>query len=399
MAIQFATRMENMRASEIREILKLTEQPGVISFAGGLPATEPFPVEALQQIALEVLKDQGRQALQYTATEGFMPLRRHICGFMAKFGCAGLEPEDLIITSGSQQGIDFSGRLFLNKGDIVLVESPTYLGAISAFRAYEPRFVEIATDGQGMIIADLEEKIRRYGEQIKLIYVIPDFQNPTGNTWSLARRRALLALAKAHDLMIIEDNPYGALRYENAILPAIFSLDTDARKNVVFLGSFSKIFCPGYRLAWVLASPDILSKYVLIKQGADLQSSSISQREVSLFLDRYNLDDHIAKIVRLYRSRRDLMLNSLDGQFPVSVRYTRPEGGLFLWLTFPARIDSEALALKCLERKVAYVPGRPFYPNGGPRNQARLNFSAMPEPKIQQGIGIMAEMIKAELRP
>lgn len=393
MQIKFASRMDNIKASEIRELLKLTARPEVISFAGGLPAPELFPVEAMKAVSEEVLSTMGQQALQYSTTEGYQPLREKIAKRMANQGMT-VDADSVLITSGSQQGLDFSGKIFCNPGDTVLVESPSYLGAINAFKAYECNFVEVKTDDNGMVMEDLEAKLNEY-DNVKFIYVIPDFQNPTGRTWAVDRRKKLVELANKFDLPVVEDNPYGELRFEGEIPPAIKSYDTEGR--VIYLGTFSKTLCPGLRIGWVSASPEILNKYILVKQGADLQSNSMSQRELDVFLNHHDLSDHIESIKTVYRKRRDLMLNTMKENFPSEASYTHPEGGLFTWVVLPEHINTRELAKKALEKNVAFVPGGSFFPNGGNENTMRLNYSNMTEEKIVHGIKVLAEVIKEAL--
>lgn len=393
MAIQFSNRMELLKASEIREILKLTQQPDIISFAGGLPAPELFPIKELKKISVRVLEEMGVEALQYSPTEGYRPLREQIAARMAKVGVETTADEVLII-SGSQQGLDFSGKIFLNPGDVVVCESPSYLGAINAFKAYECQFLEIETDEVGMIMEDLEAKLAAT-ENVKMIYVIPDFQNPSGRTWSVERRKRLLEIAAQYDLPIVEDNPYGELRFEGEIPPSLRSLDKDGR--VVFLGSFSKTFCPGLRLGWVNADTKLLEKYIFVKQGSDLQTSSMSQRELSLFMDEYDLDVHIEKIKEVYRKRRDLMMETIKKEFPKEAKYTYPEGGLFTWVELPEHINTRDLMVKAVERKVAFVPGGSFFPSGNKENAMRINYSNMPEDKIVEGITRLGALLKEEM--
>lgn len=389
----FSERVKKAKASEIREILKLTQQPEIISFAGGLPAPELFPIDEMKVVTQKVLENMGKEALQYSPTEGYDPLRTHIANRMSKQGIQA-KKEDILITSGSQQGLDFTGKVFINPGDYVLCESPSYLGAINAFRAYECQFKEVETDSEGMIISHLEKVIHET-ENVKYIYVIPDFQNPSGRTWSLERRKALVDIANKYNLVIIEDNPYGELRFEGEPQPAVKSLDTEGR--VVYLGTFSKTFSPGLRIGWVCASELLLSKYITVKQSADLQSSSISQRELSVFLDNYDLDVHIEKIKSVYKHRRDLMIATMDDHFPKSAKYEVPQGGLFAWVELPEQIDSKALMVKAVERKVAFVPGGSFFPNGGHENTMRVNYSNMPDDKIVEGIIRLGALLKEEL--
>lgn len=391
MAIKYAKRMGSLKASEIRELLKLTEKPEIISFAGGLPAPELFPVEEMKAVSLKVLEEDGRAAMQYAATEGFAPLRKQIAERMnAKYNTK-VAAEDIAITSGSQQGLDFSGKIFLDEGDVVLCESPSYMGALNAFKAYGPKFIEVPTDENGMIMEELE-KVLETTENVKMIYVIPDFQNPTGRTWPMERRTKFMELINKFEIPVIEDNPYGELRFEGEILPSLKSMDE--KGLVIFLGSFSKIFCPGYRIGWVCAEPELLNKYITIKQGADLQASTITQREVSKFIDMYDLDAHVEKIKAVYKVRRDLMINTMKETFPAEAKYTYPEGGLFTWVELPEGMDAKEIMVKCLEQNVAYVPGGSFFPNGGKENTFRLNYSNMPDEKIVDGIARLGKVLK-----
>ena len=391
MGVAFAARVELLKASEIREILKITARPEVISFAGGLPAPEVFPVQELKQAAIRVLDEAGSQALQYSTTEGYEPLRRVISQRIGAKFAVKVGPENILITSGSQQALDFAGKLFLDAGDVVLCESPTYLAAISAFRAYQPRFVEVPTDDDGMVIEELA-KILRSTERVKFIYVVPDFQNPTGRTWSVERRRQFAALIQEFRVPVVEDNPYGELRFEGRIPPSIKSFDTAGL--VIFVSTFSKIFCPGMRVGWIAAAANFFDKFVLIKQGADLHTSSISQREIAKYFELYDIDAHVQKIIEVYRRRRDAMLASIDELFPSGIKHTYPQGGLFTWVELPAGHKSVELLKRCLERNVAFVPGDSFFPNGRVENTLRLNFSNMSEERIREGIGRLAQVIK-----
>jgi DNA-binding transcriptional MocR family regulator len=382
--------MDNIKASEIRELLKLTQKPEVISFAGGLPAPELFPIEELKRVSREVLEENGSAALQYGPTEGYGPLREKITQRMAKIH-VDISPNDILVTSGSQQGLDFAAKIFINPGDIIICESPSYLGAINAFKAYEPKFIEIETDDEGMIMEKLEEALKN-NDNVKFIYVIPDFQNPSGKTWSTDRRKKLVELANRYNIAIVEDNPYGELRFEGEILPAVKHYDTEGR--VIFLGTFSKIFCPGLRLGWVVADKEVLNKFVMVKQGADLQSSTISQMEVAKFLETYDIEKHIEKIKDVYRKRRDLMIKTMEEEFPKEVKFTYPQGGLFTWVVLPEHINARKLAVKALENNVAFVPGGSFFPNGGNENTFRMNYSNMDEERIVEGVKRLGVAIK-----
>jgi len=375
--------MRDIKASEIREILKVTEKPEVISFAGGLPAPELFPIDEVKNVSRIVLEEDGRKALQYTTTEGYPPLREWIAERMNNRLGTSFDSDNILITHGSQQALDLSGKVFLDEDDTVLCESPTYLAAISAFRAYGCKFSEVSTDANGMIISELEKQIQAH-PNAKLIYVIPDFQNPTGRTWNLERRMQLADLSARHDIAVIEDNPYGELRFENEFLPSVKSFDR--RGNVLCTGTFSKIFCPGYRIGWIAGEKNIIRKYVLVKQGVDLQCNTIAQMEIAKFLQLYDIDKHIEKIRETYRFRRDITVDTMSKVFPANTTFTKPEGGLFSWVELPPNINARDVLEKCLERNVAFVPGGSFFPNGGNENTFRINFSNMPEDRIVDGL-------------
>ena len=394
MTTRFARRMEALKASEIREILKVTQRPEVISFAGGLPAPELFPVRRLAAATQEVFEEEGTRALQYSTTEGHPPLRRKIAERMSASWGAQVTPEQVLVTSGSQQGLDLTGKLFLDEGDVVLCESPTYLGALSAWNVMRPRWVEVATDDDGMDPAALESKLRAH-PNAKAIYVIPTFQNPSGRTWSLERRRRFMEVVERHDVWVVEDNPYGELRLEGESVPSLKSFDT--KGCVVARGTFSKVFCPGLRIAWVAADLSVIEKLVILKQGADLQTATLSQLQVNRYLEENDLDADIAKIVPVYRERRDAMLSALEQEMPPGVRWTRPQGGLFLWMTLPANLNARTLLDECVRQNVAFVPGGAFFPNGGNENTLRLNYSNMPIERIREGVKRLAASVVREM--
>jgi 2-aminoadipate transaminase len=388
---RFAKRMDNLKASEIREILKLTEKPEVISFAGGLPDPDLFPVKELEHIAVKVLREQGKEALQYATTEGYRPLRGKIADRMNRTLGTEWTVDNILIISGSQQGLDLTGKAFLDPGDVVFCESPSYLGAIQAYKAYDPQFIEVPTDDEGMDIDKFRELLQTT-QQAKLVYIVPDFQNPTGRSWTLSRREQLIALANEFDLVIIEDNPYGELRFEGATIPSVQSLDTEGR--VIQLGTFSKTFCPGLRIGWAAADSSLLAKLIMLKQATDLQSSTISQRQLDAYLDAYDLDEQIDRIVHVYRKRRDTMLEALKREMPEDVTFTVPSGGLFTWVELPPQLNARDLLVRCLEHDVAFVPGGSFYPNGGHENTLRLNYSNMNEERIVEGIRRLGVVVR-----
>ena len=396
--VQFASRMDLLKGSAIRELLKLAGRPEVMSFAGGMPAPELFPVEQVMEASMAVLKENGRAALQYSSTEGFPRLRQQIADRMLAKNNIKTDADHILVTSGSQQGLDFSARVFLNPGDVVLLESPSYLGAVNAFKAAEPTFIEVPTDGGGMIMEELE-KILATTEKVKMIYVIPDFQNPTGRTWDLDRRHKFMEIINRYEIPVVEDNPYGELRFEGEYMPALKSLDT--KGLVIYLGTFSKILAPGYRLGWVCADDEILAKYNFMEQAASLQASTIGQMETAKWIDMFDLDAHVNKIREVYRKRRDVMMETLKNNLPEGCECTYPVGGLFTWVVLPESFNSEEkmkdLQMKCLEKNVAFVAGGSFFPNGGHENTLRLNYSCMPEDKIVKGITILCETIKENM--
>jgi 2-aminoadipate transaminase len=379
----FARRMQHVRASEIREILKVTERPDFISLAGGLPAPELFPVTEIAEAARRCFAEDGAAALQYSTTEGYAPLRAAIARRLPETTGARPGADEILITTGSQQGLDLVGKVFLDEGDVVLCESPTYLGGLQAFRVFGPRFVEVETDDEGMIPASLERCLEAE-PRAKLLYAIPDFQNPAGRTWSLARREAVLAIVERHRMAVIEDCPYGELRFSGSPLPSLMALAGPGQ--VLQLGTFSKILCPGLRVAWIAANRAMIEKLVLVKQAADLHSPSLNQRLVSRLLETYDLAAGIERMRDLYRRRCGAMLAALEGEFPEGATWTRPEGGLFVWVTLPEGVSARDLLTRAIGVQVAFVPGGAFFPNGGHENTLRLNFSIMTPERIAEGV-------------
>ena len=391
MEYKFASRMDRMKASEIRELLKLTAKPEIISFAGGLPAPELFPVKEIAQVSHDLVLKEGQKLLQYATTEGRPTLREKIAKRMTEKYSTPVDMNDILITTGSQQCLDFAGKLFLDPGDVVLCESPSYLGALNAFNAYQPVFKEVPTDGEGIIPEELD-KILATTPKCKFIYVIPDFQNPTGICWSLERRKKFIEVINKYDLPVFEDNPYGELRYRGESFPTLKSMDT--KGLVSFLGTFSKIFCPGLRLGWIAGPHTIVEKFVMIKQSADLHTSNFDKGVADAYMDSYDLDAHVKEIVELYGHRRDLILKTMEEEFPEGVEFTRPDGGLFLWVTVPEGVSARKVFDKCIEQKVAAVIGDAFYPNDKTDRSMRVNYSCMPDDKIVEGVKRMAKAIK-----
>ncbi|GIQ71313.1 PLP-dependent aminotransferase family protein [Xylanibacillus composti] len=387
--VRFAKRTDRMKASEIREILKLMAQPDFISFAGGIPDPDLFPVEEVRIATERVLQQSFRTALQYAPTEGYGPLREWIAAYMNETFGLGLEGADVLITSGSQQGLDLIGKLLLDEGDVVLCESPTYLGAIQAFQPYNPRFIEIETDNDGMIPESLESTLAAYPEA-KLLYAVPNYQNPTGRTWSLERRKRVMEIAARYAVTVVEDDPYGELRFEGDRLPPLQAFDQQGQ--VMYLGSFSKVLCPGYRVGWTAAPKVYLEKMVLAKQGVDLHTSSINQMIIYEMLQQQSLSAYVSRLIGTYKERRDAMAGVLREKLP-ELKFQLPQGGLFLWGELPEQWNCRTLLENGVQHKIAFVPGGSFYPNGGHEHTMRLNYSLSDEQRIREGVGRLAALI------
>lgn len=399
---RYAQRTQRMGSSAIRELLKLTEQPDIISFGGGMPAPEVFPVDDFAAACETVLRTNGAQALQYGATEGYMPLREMIARHTARYGIK-ITPDNIMITSGSQQALDLIGKVFINRGDRILVENPTYLGALQAWNAYGAEYVTVRMDEDGMITDELEEALR---SGPKFIYVLSNFQNPTGVTLSLERRLKLIELADRYGIPIIEDDPYGQLRYEGEHLTSVVSLDDQFRENggsvyrgnVIYLSTFSKTLAPGIRLAWVVAPSEVIRKLVQAKQGADLHTATFSQMVAYEVARGGFIDRHVWMIRRVYHERRDVMLEAMDEFFPKGVTWTHPQGGLFLWATMPPELIATEVLKTAIEQKVAFVPGTSFYARGGGESSMRLNFSNANPEKILTGIERLGKVMLQKMK-
>ena len=401
---RYASRTSGMQSSAIREILKITQKPKVISFAGGLPAPEIFPTERILEATERVIKLQGRQALQYGLTEGFPPLRELTIRHMSRYGIH-CNLENVLITSGSQQALDLIGKILVDPGDKIVVEEPSYLGALQAWNAYQAEYLTVETDEDGMRIDSLENVLKT-GEA-KFIYALPNFQNPTGRTLPLDRRIALVELSGKYGVPIIEDDPYGQLRFEGENLPTLVALDAQKQPenadncfvcgNVIYLSTFSKTLCPGFRVAWMVAPEAVIARLVQAKQGTDLHTSTFAQMVAYETARGGFLDQHVREIRRVYRERRDLMLSLFDELMPPGVTWTRPAGGLFLWITLPESLNAADLLPKAIEQSVAFVPGSPFYAHGGGENTMRINFSNAQPEQIQLGVERLARVIRQEL--
>lgn len=401
----FATRSERMRASEIRELLKLLDQPDIISFAGGIPDPALFPVKAIRDAQDEILDDPklAAQALQYSISEGYVPLRKWIVAFMAKQGVT-CTIDNVLVTCGSQQALDFLAKMLISPGDTALVEAPTYLGALQAFNAYEPRYDRLVTDGGNRTPASYADAAASTGGRVKFAYVVPDFANPTGVTMTAENRVKLLELADELDVPVIEDSAYQALRFEGAPVPSILSLDCDRnggdieKTRTVYCGTFSKTLVPALRIGWVVAATPLVQKLVLTKQAGDLHSSTLNQM-VMARLAETTYDANVARAVPFYRSRRDAMMAALARSMPQGVEWTKPEGGLFVWMTLPAGIDgADLLARAIAEERIAFVPGSAFFATDAMANTIRLNFSSPDEAQIAEGVARLGRLIERVMR-
>jgi len=402
---RYAQRTKRMTSSTIRELLKLTAQPDIISFAGGLPAPELFPIDEIKEAAETLLEQHGQQALQYSTTEGYPPLRDMIVRHMARYGIV-VTIDDVLITSGSQQALDLIGKLLINPGDRVLTENPTYLGALQAFTMYGAEYVTVPNDDEGVMVGKLDEALRAGP---KFMYLLPNFQNPSGVTISADRRNEIVKLSDHYGIPIIEDDPYGQLRYEGTHIKPLVVLDAECLEcqhngkysgNVIYLSTFSKTLAPGLRLGWVVAPKEVIQRMVQAKQGTDLNSSTFDQMlayEVGRggFIDR-----HVQHIREVYGRRRNVMLEALEQAFPdpsLGVRWTRPQGGLFLWVMLPEWMDAAELFVEAVKEKVAFVPGVSFHPGGGGHNTMRLNFSYESDEGIKEGIARLGRVVTRQI--
>jgi DNA-binding transcriptional MocR family regulator len=381
--------MSALTASDVREILKITERPGVISFAGGLPAPELFPTGELAELARELLLQDGARALQYSTTEGYQPLRHWIAERMNSAWGTFVDEKTVLVTTGSQQSLDLTAKVFLDEGDVVLSESPTYLGAIGAFKTFRPRFVEIPSDDDGVVLDGLEASIE--GERPKFIYVVPTSQNPSGRTWTLERRRHFMEIVTRHSVPVIEDTAYTEIHFEGGTPVPLKALDTT--DCVVTLGTLSKVLSPGLRVGWLVADPALYDKFVIAKQSTDLHTPSLTQMLAARWLEKANFEEHLERIRTTYRVRCEVMLRALETEMPKGVRFTRPKGGMFVWVWLPENVDARALLRRCIAQNVAFVPGAAFFPQRPQKNTMRLNFSNMSPERIHQGVRIIADAL------
>lgn len=387
----YARRASGMTASEVRALFSVASRPDVVSLAGGMPYVQALPTEHVLEVVESVLVERADVALQYGGGQGSPVLRERLAMLMAEED-TWADPEDLVVTTGAQQALDLVGKVLLDPGDLVAVEAPAYVGALSAFGVYEPRFLQIDLDDDGMIVEQLEEALLR-GERPKFVYTVPNFHNPAGVTMSRARREQLVALCREARIPIVEDNPYGMLRFDGEPLPTLRSLD---RQNVIYLGTVSKVFSPGVRVGWAVAEPGVLQRLVLAKEAADLCGSQFTMLVTERYFGGELWRRNLGALVQTYRSRRDAMLTALEEHFPSDASWTKPSGGFFVWVTLPDYFDTPALLAAAVDRKVAYVPGTGFYPDGRGRQQMRLCFSYPTEERIAEGIRRLGELLADE---
>ena len=387
----YAGRTAGMSASEVRALFAVASRPDIVSFAGGMPYVQALPAGELLDVVAETIEMHGPTVLQYAGGQGHASLRERLLPLMVDEG-VDADPEDMVITTGAQQALDMIGKIFIDPGDLVAVEAPAYVGALTAFGAYQPRYLQIDLDADGMVVDQLQDALVR-GERPKFVYTVPNFGNPAGVTMSLPRREQLVALCREASIPIIEDNPYGLLRFEGEPLPCLRFMDPE---NVIYLGTVSKVFSPGVRVGWALAEQSVVQRLVLAKEAADLCGSSFTM----LVTERYFTGDrwrrNLSAFVDIYRTRRDAMLEALPEHFPADSTWTRPAGGFYVWVTLPGWVDTQAMLAAAVERRVAYVPGTAFYPDGRGGNQMRLAFCYPTEDRIREGVGRLGLLLEDE---
>jgi 2-aminoadipate transaminase len=387
----YARRTAGMSASEVRALFAVAARPEVVSLAGGMPFVQALPTEHVIEAVESVLAERADVALQYGGGQGSPTLRGRLAMLMAD-EATDVDPEDVLVTTGAQQALDLVGKVLIDPGDEIVVEGPSYVGALSAFSAYEPRFVHVDLDDDGMIVEQLEEALLR-GVRPKFVYTVPNFHNPAGVTMSYDRRQRLIALCREARVPIVEDNPYGMLRFEGDPLPTLRSLDP---QNVIYLGTVSKVFSPGVRVGWAVAEPGVLQRLILAKEASDLCGSNLTMLLTERYLSGETWRATLGTLVATYRARRDAMLEALSEHFPADARWTHPAGGFYVWATLPDFVDTRALLAAAIERRVAYVPGTGFYADGRGARQMRLAFCYPPEDRIREGVRRLGELLGDE---
>ncbi len=400
---RYAQRMKGMQSSVVREILKVTSQPDMISFAGGMPAPELFPLQEIEEACVKVLREQGSSALQYSISEGYVPLREFIVQKMSRYGIVA-SVDNVLITTGSQQGLDLVSKVLLDPGEVIIIEAPTFVGALQSFRAYEASYASVPLDDDGMLVDVLEQKIVE--THPKFMYVLPNFQNPAGVTLSRERRERLVSLARQYGVPILEDDPYGELRFEGENIEPLVVIS--AKQNgqqsgyfegdVIYMSTFSKTLSPGLRLGWLVAPVEVVEKLVQAKQGADLHTSTFDQMMAYEVMANGFLDQHVLEIRETYRQRRDAMLAALDRHFPDGVTWTHPQGGLFLWVKLPDGVDCGDVLREAIEQKVAFVPGTAFYADGRGHDAFRVTFATCSTDQIDEGIKRLGKAISRRVK-
>jgi len=390
--MRFSKRMEMIKPSAIRSVQKrIAATENVISFAAGLPDPALFPLDDLEKATSRMIREKGELAFQYGLTKGYDPMIDKLVERMRNKEKVDASAANIILTTGSQQGLALCAMMFLDEGDVVVAENPSYLGGINACRPYGVSFIGVDTDDEGMDTKELD-KVLAENPSVKMLYVIPNFQNPTGKAWSLQRRKDFMEVINKYDVIVVEDNPYGEIRFKGEFVPSLKSMDTQGK--IVYLGSFSKILAPGLRIAWICADPEVVKEAELIKEGWDLQCNQFVQVQAVQYMEDFDLEAHIAEIQQLYMKKCDLMLEMMDKEFPENVKYTRPEGGMFIWVELPENVDADVLLDTALAHGVAYIPGEPFFANGGPKNTIRMNFTTVSEEQIKKGIKILGDVLK-----
>ncbi len=388
----FASRMAGMSASEVRALFAVASRPEVVSLAGGMPFVEALPGRDVLDVVRDVLDRHGGAALQYCGGAGLAGIRRQVTALMAEEG-APAHPDDTVITNGAQQALDLVAKIFIDPGDEIVVEAPAYVGALSAFSAYEPRFIQVPLDDDGMVVDELERALAA-GARPKFLYTVPNFSNPAGVTMSMQRRRQLVEVCRATRIPIVEDNPYGMVRFEGDPLPCLRALDPT---NVIYLGTLSKVFAPGVRIGWAVAEPDVLSRLLLAKEAADLCSSSLTQLVAERYLEGDRWRENLAAFVGIYRERRDAMLASLAEAFPPGASWTMPAGGFYVWARLPAGVDAQAMLPRAVDHRVAYVPGTAFYADDRGRDHLRLSFCHPTPEAIREGVRRLGQLLADEV--
>ncbi len=387
----YADRTAGMSASEVRALFAVASRPEIVSFAGGMPYVQALPSQDVLAVVEQALQLHGASVMQYAGGQGHLALRERLIPLMADEG-VDADPDDLVITTGAQQALDMLGKIFIDPGDLIAVEAPAYVGALTAFGAYQPRYLQIDLDADGMIVDQLQEALVR-GERPKFVYTVPNFGNPAGVTMSLERREQLIALCRGASIPIIEDNPYGLLRFEGDPLPCLRTMDPE---NVIYLGTVSKVFSPGVRVGWALAEESVVQRLILAKEAADLCGSSFTMLVTERYFAGARWRENLASFVDLYRLRRDAMLADLPERFPADATWTNPSGGFYVWVTLPGWVDAQAMLAAAVERRVAYVPGTAFYPDGRGRNQMRLAFCHPTEDRVREGIARLGALLQDE---